>query len=208
MWATNPVKRPFRRPNAAQRGTAAVEFALMSIVFFSFVFGVIELARLMYVYNTLQEVTRRVAVEAVKVFPGDAAELAKVKEGAVFDASTGELPLAPPVTNNHVRIDYLALTRDNSGALTMTEIPTSDLPTCPGQNRATCLHNPNAANCIRFVRVRICDPANAATCDRVESASMLPLASLRPVLHQATTIAVAESLGYQPGTPPCLPVTP
>ena len=181
---------------------------MISIVFFTLVFGVIELARLMYVYNTLQEVTRRAAVAAVKVFPGDAAGLANVKRDAVFDTPTGELPLAPPVTNNHVRIDYLALTRDNSGALTMTEIPTSALPTCPGQNRAICLNNPNAENCIRFVRVRICDPVNAATCDRGTSASMFPLAGLRPMLHKATTIAVAESLGYQPGTPPCAPVAP
>ena len=44
-----------------QRGVAAVEFALGSLLFFTFVFGVIELARALYVYSTMVEVTRRAA---------------------------------------------------------------------------------------------------------------------------------------------------
>src|SRR5690349_20236517 len=104
MWATSSFKRRTRRPSAAERGSTAVEFAFTALIFLTLVFGAMELARLMFVYSTLQEVTRRAAVAAVKVFPNDGPALAKVKTDAVFGTSTGELPLGPPVTNNHVRI--------------------------------------------------------------------------------------------------------
>ena len=52
----------------SQAGTTAVEFAITSIFFFLLVFGILELARIMYVFNTLQEVTRRAAAAAVNVY--------------------------------------------------------------------------------------------------------------------------------------------
>ena len=51
-----PANNPSR-----QRGVAAVEFALVVIIFLTLLFGIIELARSMYVFNTLKEVTRRAA---------------------------------------------------------------------------------------------------------------------------------------------------
>ena len=94
-----------------QRGAAAIEFALLAAIFFTLVFGIIEVARLMYVYNTLQEVTRRAAAAAANVNPGDATALARLKQAAVFRTSAGGLALAPPVTDEHIRVNYLALTR-------------------------------------------------------------------------------------------------
>jgi hypothetical protein len=60
------------------------------------VFGIIEVSRLLFVYNTLQEVTRRAAAAAVNVYPGNAVALAKVKQDAVFRDSPGELVLGRP----------------------------------------------------------------------------------------------------------------
>ena len=45
------------RPNA-NRGSAAVEFALVSLVFFTLLFGLMEMGRLMFYWNTAAEVTR------------------------------------------------------------------------------------------------------------------------------------------------------
>jgi len=185
-----------------------VEFALLAVIFFLMVFGAIEVARLMYVYNTLQEVTRRAAAGAVSVQPRDAAGLAKVRYNAVFRADPGDLILASPITDEHVRIDYLALTRETSGVLKLAEIPAASLPASAGENRHICTCNPNAANCIRFVRARICDPSNSGTCNAVQSRMLVPMVSLGVRLHLATTIAVAESLGYQPGTTPTSPAAP
>jgi Flp pilus assembly protein TadG len=53
------------QPLARQRGAAAVEFALVSLVFFTMLFGAFEMGRLMFYWNTAAEVTRlgaRIAV--------------------------------------------------------------------------------------------------------------------------------------------------
>nr|WP_314539572.1 TadE/TadG family type IV pilus assembly protein [uncultured Massilia sp.] len=190
-------------------GVAAVEFALLALAFFTFVFGIMEVARLIYVYNTLQEVTRRAAASAVTIFPRDTTRLDAARYDAVFRSSPGGLVLAPPVTSDYVRIDYMALTRDSTGAMSLSEIPAGSLPTCPGQNRQICTGNPNAPNCVRFVRARICDPSVTGDCVRATSNPLFPIPLLNPVpgltvrLHMATTIANAEMLGYVPGTAPC-----
>lgn len=204
MWADNRSRRSRLRPRTSQAGTAAVEFALLAGVFFTLVFGVMEVARLMYVYNTLQEVTRRAAAEVANVYPRDTTAINQVKDDAVFRSSPGGLPLAPPVTDQNIRIEYLALLRDPaSGALTLSKIDPSALPTCAAQNRQICMQNPNAANCIRFVQVSVCDTGDTSNCNPVQSSSLLSLATLSPYLHKATTIATAESLGYVAGTSPC-----
>lgn len=207
MSAINRTRAPNRRPKASQSGVAAVEFALLSLVFFTIVFGVIEIARLLFLYNTLQEVTRRGAEAAVRVYPRDP-DFNKVKQNAIFRDSNGELVLGSPITENNVRIEYLALLRDNTGKLSFSKIADGDLPSCAAQNRSICMGNPNAANCIRFVRVSICDDADTDLCKPVKSKMIVPLVSLPVPLHKATTIATAESLGYVAGTAPCAPVPP
>jgi len=55
-----------------QRGAAATEFALVSIFFLALVIGVIEFARLMFIYSTAVEATRRGARMAVVCSTSDA----------------------------------------------------------------------------------------------------------------------------------------
>ncbi|MGZ3412222.1 MAG: TadE family protein, partial [Xanthobacteraceae bacterium] len=182
-----------RRPNPHEAGVAAVEFAFGAMIFFLLVFGVIEVSRLLFVYNTLQEVTRRAAAGAARVFPSDAVGMAKVRQDAVLRNSPGELLLGFPVSDQHVRIDYLALTRDNTGKLSLSKIDITALPASAAQNRTICMGNPNAAKCVRFVRASICDTANVATCQQVKAKSLVPLVDLPVPLHKATTIATVES---------------
>lgn len=192
------------RPRTSQAGTAAVEFVLLAGLFFTLVFGTIEIARLMFVYNTLQEVTRRAAAAAANVYPRETKEINKVKQDALFRTSPGELALAPPVSDKNLRFDYLALVRDaSSGALTLSKIDESEWPSCAAQNRQICMQNPNAANCIRFVQVSVCDTADSSNCKPVKSQLLLPMVELHLSLHKATTIATVESLGYVAGTSSC-----
>jgi hypothetical protein len=184
-------------PRTSQAGTAAVEFAITSIFFFLLVFGILELARIMYVYNTLQEVTRRAAAAAVNVYPTDTAAITRLKQDAVFRSSSGGLPLGPPITDSHVRIEYLAYD--------LSVIPTSSLPTCAANNQQICMANPHSGNCIRFVQVRVCDPSNASTCASAQSQGMFPLVSLPVLLPKAPTISPVETLGYKQGVPTCAP---
>ena len=200
------ASRPAAPAILRQHGTAAVEFALVAIVFLLLVFGVIETARLMFVFNTLQEVTRRAAAAAVHVYPHDDNGILRLKQQAVFRDSSGELMLASPVTDASIRIDYLALTRDAaSKALAMTPISSENIPATAARNRQICMGNPNAANCIRFVKVSVCSAATVAgaQCLPPTTRMLVPLLEMRIPAHRATTIATVESFGYVPGTSPC-----
>lgn len=197
MWATDS-RRAARRPSTAQSGTAAVEFALLALIFFTLVFGIVELSRLLYVMNTLQEVTRRAAAAAVNVFPRDADDIVAIKRHAVFRNDAGQLLLAPPVTDENVRFDYLGWD--------LAVIPAGSWPTNAAHNRQICMINPHAANCIRFVEARICKSADGGSCEPVKSHMLLPVIDLRVPLPTAPTIALIETLGYVDGTappPPC-----
>lgn len=187
-----------------QRGVAAVEFALLAIIFFTIVFGMLELARAMFVFNTVQEVTRRAAAAASVTNHRDAAAMARIRQDAIFRNSPGELILSTPVTDSNVRIDYLALTRQGDGNLSMTRIDDGALPTCARNNRTICMSNPNATNCIRFVRARICADDGSAQCTAVDYKTIFPLIALPFKVPRATTISVVESFGGMPEGTPCL----
>lgn len=204
MSANNAPRRLAQRPGRAQDGVAALEFGLLALLFFTLVFGTFEVARLMYVYNTLHVVTHRVAQGAANIYPLETGKIDKLKRAAIFRDSPGELVLAPPVSDTHIRIEYLALTRTgNSGALNLVPIDTSTLPPNAAQHRQLCMNTPNAANCVRLIQVRICDPGDSDECQSVKSRMMLPLIDLRVPLHRATSIATVESLGYVAGASPC-----
>lgn len=186
-----------------QAGATAVEFALLLGFFLTIVFGILEITRVMYVYNTLQEVTRRAANAAATSDFSNVSKTNSIRYNAIFRSTPGELLLASPVTDAHVRIEYLSLVRQSGGSTTMTPIPSGSLPACPTRNRQICMADPNAANCIRFVRVSVCDTANVDGCDRITYSSFTQLVPFPVRLPTAATIVPAESLGFLPGAVPC-----
>lgn len=185
------------RPRKRQTGATAVEFALLAMIFFTLTFGIIEVTRLLFVFNTLQEVTRRAAAAGVNVYPSETTRIAQLRRNAIFRTTPGELLLASPVTDDHIRLDYLRFD--------LSVIPTASLPESAAANKQLCMLNPRGSSCIRFVQARVCDPEEADECLAVTSRMLLPFLDLRVPLHKATTIATAESLGYVPGTPPPAP---
>lgn len=185
-----------------QSGGAAIEVAMITIPFLLTIFGIMELARSMFVINTLQEVTRRAAAGAANSNFHEPA-LSTVRQQAVLRKSPGPLILSDPVTDQHVRIEYLALIRNADGSTTPTVIPTSSLPDTPEKNLAICTADFNAPTCIRLVRARVCDPAFTAECAPVKYKTIFPLVQLTIALPASTTIVPAQSLGYIP--PACLP---
>lgn len=192
------TKRLRRKPYTGKRfqqGATALEFGLVAIAFFGFVFGVIELARLMFLYNTLPEVTRRAASAAASTDFSKPAEVDRVRFQSIFRDSAGSLMLMKELTDESIRIDYMALRRNADNSLTMTAIPTASLPANPSENRKTCLVDPNSSTCIRIVRVRVCDAANSTGCDAIQFDSMIPFFELSIPLPVATTLAKAQSLG-------------
>jgi hypothetical protein len=188
-----------RRPK--QDGLAAVEFALVSLAFFLIVFGIIEIARLMYMYNTLPEVSRRVADAAANTSFNDIAALDFARKHGIFDETNGALPFGRPVTYQNIRIEYLYLPASVSE---LTLIPKGSMPTCPAKNKLNCMNNPNGASCIRAVQVRICaEGMTGDTCTAVTYQPLVPLINLPVSLPKALTIVNAETLGYKTGDIPC-----
>ena len=180
-----------------QRGGAAVEFAIVVVIFLTLVFGVIEFARAMYICNTLQEVTRRAAALATSTDFSDSAAMQRVRERAIFRTSPGFLMFADPISDANVKIDYLAITR--SGAdLATTPIPSGSLPASPARNLQVCMSDPYDAGCIRLVRVRIC-VSGGTQCDPVPYQTLVSLIRIPFSLPLSTTITNAETLGRPAG---------
>lgn len=191
---------PRYRPGVRQAGVAAVEFALLATLFFALVFGVLEVARAVYLLNTLQEVTRRAASMAANS-RFDSATLDTIRQQALFADAKGNLVLGDPVTPAHLKIDYLSLSRDSAGVLTAQ--PASPMPSCPATNMLNCLTNPYGASCIRLVRVRVCDPNGPDDCTAVPYRMLFPLVDLSMLkLPRSETVVPAQSLGYT-GSVPC-----
>lgn len=191
-------------PHGARRrraGAVTAEFAIVVTLFLAIVCGVVEIARLLYIFNTLQVVTQRAAAAAANADFSDAAAMRGVRQRAIFRASAGTLTLGAPVTDDHIRIDYLALA--DAGGAAVNEIPAASLPSCPANNRVACMQNPYGPSCIRLVRARICDPADTGQCARVAYQPMFSFIAIPISLPRAAAVMTVETLGAPPGQAPC-----
>jgi hypothetical protein len=191
----------FRSNWPKQRGIAAVEFAFVAIIFFLVFFGVVEVARAMYVCNTLQEVTRRAAALAATTDFSNATAMQVVREKAIFRTSPGFLVFAEPIADGNVKIDYMWIQRSGT-SMTMLPIPSGSLPASPAANYANCLNDPYSQSCIRLVRVRVCQADDGQSCTPVTYRTMVSLVPLPFSLPPSTTIVNAETLGMPAGVPP------
>lgn len=77
-----------------QRGVAAVEFALIAVLFFSILFGIIEFGRVLFTWNAAVEATRYGARTAVVCDIGDDAVLSNMQQ------------IMPQLTSNNVAVRY------------------------------------------------------------------------------------------------------
>ncbi len=119
MSETNPPKASMRGARrSAQAGIAAIEFALIAVVFFTLLFGIIELARIMYV-DSLAEASCSAAKAAANIDFRDSTALAHARRQAIFRNSSDALPDGEPITDQNIRIDCLSLARQGNGARCM-----------------------------------------------------------------------------------------
>jgi hypothetical protein len=174
-----------------QRGHAAVEFALIAVILFSFVFGTIETARIVYVWSTMTQVISQTARGAALTSPKDTDEWDAMRLRAMFLSEAGQtLPLAGDIGIGHLRIDYLKFDATTTVAA----------PLCRAQNTVNCLNAPTGDSCVRFVRVRLCQPGDGACA----SVSYQPLVNfpglnvLKVAMPHFTAIAPLETMG-KPG---------
>jgi hypothetical protein len=175
-----------------QRGSIAVELAIALPMFLGGVYLVVETSHALYVLNTLSEVSRRAIRAAVVSNYADLTALQAVRARAVFNTPNGEVLFAAPFTADNIQISYLAA--DGVSVV-------NPLPACPEANHSTCLADPNGAGCIRFVRVRICQPGEVNTCTPVQYQPLLNVDGgvLNWPLPKFESVAPVESLGLAPG---------
>ena len=170
--SVKPMKITHNKPYK-QCGAAAVEFAIIAMLLFTLIFGIIEFGRLFYVINSVQEVTRRAAREAVVRWI-DSGSQNEVKSIALFGRVS--LPGGAEITPSNIKIDYLTIT----GA-----VP-NPMPTSPAENISACLSGPTG--CIAFVSVSI---------TQATYTPMVGLFNFLAVPIPASTVTMpAESMGY------------
>ena len=186
-----------KRIKIGQRGVAAVELALVAIPFFLLLLGAIEFGRLMYVWNTVQEVTRNAARQAVVTNFNDDTAINTIKNLAVFRTSPGSLPAALEVTNANIKVSYLSNINGN-----LSEYP---LPLKPSDNIAACLTA--LTSCVRYVEVCVVSVADASnqgvSCALSTEVSFSPMIGFFTNLNvlkipRSTVRMPAESMGFVP----------
>lgn len=174
-----------RKPRCPQHGAATVEFALVAIAFLTVVFGIIEMGRLFYLWNTVQEVTRRAAREAVVRYVWD---VPAIQRYAVFqpDASGDvQLPGAAEISNLSIGIRYL----------NQVDVPADPLPPSPVDNITACVAK--TSSCIHFVEVTLCQvqAGGCAPVQYVPMFAMWPFNLFAVDIPGSTVVMPAESLG-------------
>ena len=161
-------------PNHRQRGVAAVEFAIVCLLFFTILFGILEFGRMLYVYNTMQEVTRRGARAAVVRWVDQTAAITSI---ALFGGAS--IPAGAEVTPDKITIEYL----NKAGG------PAAPLPADPGDNLSACGDITRTAECIYSVRVSIVN---------VTYSPMVSLFSFLGIAMPPSAVTMhAESMGFE-----------
>jgi len=88
------MKRILLSSQERQRGAAAVEFALVAIVFFMLLIGIVEMGRVLFTWNATAEATRYGARVAVVCGLNDAAVLSRMQK------------ILPALTAANVSVSY------------------------------------------------------------------------------------------------------
>ena len=162
-----------------QTGAAIVEFAIIGSLLLAFIYAIFEFGRMMFVYNSMQEISRRGAREAAVRW---ITETSAIKNVALFGAST--LPGGPEVTQSNIYIRYL---RANG----VDEV--SNPPSDAGDNMAACSDVTRAAECIMFVEVSV---RNVEYKPMIFNPAAMTTSRRSSAMPKATTVVYAESLGF------------
>lgn len=182
--------KTFEMNTRRQSGVMAVEFALIAVVFFTLLLGIIEFGRFMYLWNTVQEVTRNAARAAV-VSDFSVASVDRIQRDAIFRSGTSGtvwLPAGSELTNLNVNIQYL----------NQAQVPASPMPSSPADNLAACMDITRINSCIRFVEVNVCQQ-DKQDCDPIQYVPMVGLFTIFAIDIPGSSVRMpAESLGLRP----------
>ncbi|WP_426162593.1 TadE/TadG family type IV pilus assembly protein [Pseudoduganella sp. R-34] len=164
-----------------QSGAAIVEFAIIGGLLLAFIYAIFEFGRMMFVYNTMQEISRRGAREAAVRWMSDA-DQTDIRKYAVFGAT--RLPGSMEITDENVKIRYLQANGVD---------PVINPPADAGDNMAACNDVLRTASCVMYVEVKVKDVVFTPLIFKPGSVTVSKPANTMP---EATTVVYAESLGF------------
>lgn len=87
-----------------QKGSSLVEFVMVAGVFFLLLFGIIEVGRLFFTMNTLNELVRRGARIAIVTDPS---KVADIQASAIFASADGNSTVLSNLSTGDVTVAYL-----------------------------------------------------------------------------------------------------
>jgi Flp pilus assembly protein TadG len=91
-----------------EKGQTLVEFAMVTLLFLTLVFGIIEFGRALWTWNTIVQATRAGArYAAVEIPTTDDTQIKKVVAYNDPNASTSSTPVVPGLTEANVTVLYL-----------------------------------------------------------------------------------------------------
>lgn len=167
-----------------------IEFAFVAFVFFLINWGIFEFGRAFYVRNSIQQITRCMAREAVVFRPSN---YGAAKENCLLNNTWPLYSLVPGDLTDAFTIRYLT----NGG--TATEADVAGGTYNPGSGDAArdqVLVCPNGSNCIRYVQAYV-NPATYQEFGLLRS-WFADSSSDTIVESVAATTMPAESMGYAP----------
>jgi Flp pilus assembly protein TadG len=96
------------RTENSEQGQALLEFAAVTLLLFTLVFGIIEFGRALWTWNTIAQATRAGArYAAVEIPTSDDAQIKKVVVYNDPNASSSSTPVVPGLTEANVSVRYL-----------------------------------------------------------------------------------------------------
>ena len=106
-----------------ERGTTAAEFAMVALLFFILIFGIIEFGRLLYTHNALTDATRRGARYASLHRGLDEGDKQAVRNEVVYgsrgtyddDGNPTSPPLIAGLTTDMVEVDFVGVPLNEEG---------------------------------------------------------------------------------------------
>jgi Flp pilus assembly protein TadG len=91
-----------------EKGQALVEFAMVTLLFFTLVFAIIEFGRALWTWNTIVQATRAGArYAAVEIPTANDAQIMKVVVYNDPNGTASSTPVVPGLTEANVRVRYL-----------------------------------------------------------------------------------------------------
>jgi hypothetical protein len=169
-----------------QRGAAIVEFAIIFALFIAFIYAIFEFGRMLFIYSSMQEISRRGARAAAihSIATPIADRKNEIRKLALFGAEM--FPGGPEIGYSNVSVRYLRADK-------VTEITDDKIPVDAGDNLSACVDATRSDVCIKYIEVSV---QGVSFTPLIFKAGAMKADKTAHAMPDSTVIVYAESLGF------------